>query len=60
MGETENEHPSIKNTEKSSVIISFKITVYLEGVGKVHSNFCCTEDEGAGVGPDQELDDSVV
>ena len=60
MGETENEHPSIKNTEKSSVIISFKITVYLEGVGKVHSNFCNTEDECVRVGPDKELYDGVV
>ena len=37
-----------------------KETVYLESVGKVHSNFCNTEDECVRVGPDKELYDGVV
>ena len=38
----------------------FSYITNLEGIGKVHSSFRCTEDECAGVGPDKELDDGVV
>ena len=34
--------------------------MYLKRIGKVHSNFCYTEDECVRVGPDKELDESVV
>ena len=37
-----------------------KKTLYLKCIGKVHPSFCCSKDECAGVGHDQELDDGVV
>ena len=57
MGETEKQYPLNRELFFHEVL---KTTVYLKHVGKVYSNFCCTEYKGAGVGHDQELDDSVV
>ena len=54
MGETENQHPF----DTCSFLEVF--ITNLEGVGKVHSSFCCTKDECTYVGPDQELDDGGV
>ena len=34
--------------------------MHLEGVGKVHPNFHCTEYESGGVGPYKELDNGAV
>ena len=56
----DNEAPRMELKVTSINSHPLGIIVYLEGVGKVDSHFCCTEDYGAGGGPYKELDDGVV
>ena len=50
---------TLLNTWEHIVQNLFIKTVYLKCIDKVYSNFRCTEYEGAGTGPREELDEGV-
>ena len=52
----DNEAPRMELKATSINSHPLGIIVYLESVGKVDSHFSCPEDDDAGIGPYQELD----